>query len=80
MAKFSSILQGRFQKKEKPKMEELGSKTSQGELTPFAGLFGNPKTSEKEEKELTEILQKYSSEEYMDFTEDLRLLLALTQK
>jgi hypothetical protein len=76
--KLSSILQGRFQKKEKPKMGELGTKTSQGELSPFSGLFGKPKTGEKEEKELTEILQKYASEETIDVSKDLFSLLAIT--
>jgi len=78
MAKLSSILQGRFQKKEKPKMSELGSKTSQGELTPFSGLFGTPRSGEKEEKELSELLLKYASEEQIDVSKDLFSLLALT--
>jgi hypothetical protein len=78
MSKLSSILQNRFQKKEKPKMGELGSKTSQGELTPFSGLFGTPKSGEKEEKELSEILMKYASDVTLDFSKDLHSLLSLT--
>lgn len=78
MAKLSSILQQRFQKKEKPKMNELGSKTSQGELTAFSGLFGIPANTENEKKILQEILAKYASDETVDNEKDLLHLLAIT--
>jgi hypothetical protein len=78
MAKLSAILQERFQKKEKPKMGELGSQTSQGQLTPFSGLFGVPSAKEKEREELTQILAKYAFEEGKDIAQDLSSLLAVT--
>jgi hypothetical protein len=78
MVKLREILQERFQKKEKPKMNELGSKTSKGELTPFAGVFGTPKAAEEERQELTALLVKYASEEQTDISQDLSSLLLLT--
>jgi hypothetical protein len=76
----NSILQERFQKKEKAKMSELGSQTSQGQLTPFSGLFGMPNSGEKEKKILEEILSKYSLGEEKDVSNDLKLLLAITSE
>jgi hypothetical protein len=80
MSKLNSILQERFQKKEKPKMRELGSKTSQGELTPFSGLFGSVKIGEKEKNELSALLSKYATEESLDISKDLFLLLNITSE
>ncbi len=76
--KLDSALQERFQKKEKPKMSELGSQTAHGQLTAFAGLFGSLRTGDKEKQEITEILTKYAVEETVDITDDLTYLLSLT--
>ena len=78
MAKLTSILQERFRKKEKPKMSELAEKTAEGQLTVFSGLFGMPRTGEKEKREITELLSKYASDGTADISQDLSSLLALT--
>lgn len=80
MAKLSTILQERFRTKEKPKMGELATKTSEGQLTVFSGLFGNRSLGEKEKEALTELLQKYSLDPTQDLSSDLSYLLAITSE
>lgn len=80
MENLNSILQKRFQKKEKPKMSELGVQSSHGHLNSFSGLFGTPQFGEKERKIIEEILSKYSIETANDFSNDLKLLLAITSE
>ena len=80
MAKLSTILQERFRTKEKPKMGELATKTSEGQLTVFSGLFGNPSLGEKEKEALSQLLQKYSLDPTQDLSNDLSYLLAITSE
>ena len=80
MAKLSTILQERFRAKEKPKMGELATKTSEGQLTVFSGLFGYRSLGEKEKEALTTLLQKYSLDPTQDLSSDLSYLLAITSE
>ena len=80
MAKLSTILQERFRTKEKPKMGELATKTSEGQLTVFSGLFGHRSLGEKEKEALNELLQKYSLDTTQDLSSDLICLLAITSE
>jgi hypothetical protein len=78
MAKLSSLLHERFKKKEQPKISELAEKTSEGHLTPFAGVFGLCRTEEKDRIHLKELLHKYAVEEHIDISNDLSFLLEIT--
>lgn len=78
MAKLTEILQQRFKKKEKPKMTALAEKTTDGQLTVFSGVFGDSKLGEKEQKELSSLLQKFSPDAGADVSRDLQSLIAIT--
>lgn len=80
MAKLAHILQERFKSKEKPKMSELATKTAEGQLTVFSGLFGNPTLNENEKEALSALLQKYSLDSDQDLSSDLSYLLAITSE
>lgn len=80
MAKLTELLQQRFLKKEKPKMSELAEKSSEGQLTVFSGIFGNPRLGEKEKAELSDLLQKYAQDETADLSQDLNTLFAITSE
>lgn len=80
MAKLTSLLQDRFKKKEKPKVEDLAEQTSEGSLTVFSGIFGLAKLDEKEQENLSQLLQKYAPEQIATFSEDLHSLIAITSE
>jgi hypothetical protein len=80
MTKMSAILNERFRTKEKPKMSDLAAKTSDGQLTVFAGLFGNPTVGEKEKEALTTLLYHYALDPSKDISADLSSLLTLTSE
>lgn len=80
MAKLTSLLQERFKKKEKPKVEGLAEQTSEGSLTVFSGVFGFVKLDEKEKEHLSSLLQKYAHDEMATLTEDLESLIAITSE
>lgn len=61
-------------------MSELAEKTSEGQLTVFSGLFGNPSMGEKEREALTELLHKYAPDPMADVSADLSSLLAITSE
>lgn len=61
-------------------MSELGAKSTEGQLTVFSGIFGNPRTGEKEKKEIEELLSKYATEGISDLSDDLASLLAITSE
>lgn len=80
MAKFASLLNQRFLKKEKPKMTALAEQSAEGKLTSFAGIFGMGRLGEKEQEELTQLLKKYAFEENFDIHPDLDTLIAITSE
>lgn len=61
-------------------MTELAQKTTEGQLTVFAGVFGMKKLGEKEQEELSDLLKKFSPDENPDVTNDLRSLIAITSE
>lgn len=61
-------------------MAELAERSTDGHLTPFAGLFGMQPTGEKERSEIAELLIHYSVESDFDISADLTHLLALTSE
>jgi hypothetical protein len=80
MSKLTSILQERFLKKDKTKINDLAEKSVQGALTSFSGIFGMSKLEESEKEKLSEILKKYRPEEKSDITLDLNNLIALSSE
>jgi hypothetical protein len=79
MAKFSDLLNQRFLKKEKSKMATLAEKSSEGSLSSFSGIFKLGEVSDKEKKELENLLLKYANEDE-DISSDLSSLLSITSE
>lgn len=80
MSKLTTMLQERFlKKKENPKMAAMAKQSSDGELTPFSGLFQVSKLGEQEAAHLESILTSHAKENEAVET-DLKDLLALTQE
>ena len=77
--KLGEMLQERFRRKEKPKMNELAQQSAGGQLSVFSAIFGTPRIDEKERAEMTELLNKYADES-VDVASDLSSLLALTSE
>lgn len=80
MSKLKSILQERFLKKEKSKVNELAEKSVEGSLTSFSGIFGVTRLEESDKEKLLEILKKYSPESDTDFSSDFQALIALSSE
>ncbi|MFZ0565648.1 MAG: CT583 family protein [Chlamydiales bacterium] len=78
MSKFSSILQQKFRKKEKPKTTALVEKKSERELS---NIFGKWELEEQERDALSVLLQKYAPDEQQpDVDQDLSQLVTITSE
>lgn len=80
MAKLTSILQQRFRKKEKSKINALAEKTTAGEMTVFSGLFDVKLVDEQAKESLSALLHKFSPQENRDLSQDLNTLLSITSE
>ncbi len=80
MLKLTSILHGRFRKKEKSKATALVEKKNEGNLTVFSGILGQIDLDKQEREELSLLLQKYISDEQGDVASDFHQLMAITSE
>lgn len=80
MNKVNSLLSERLKTKERPKkMKSLASKSAEGGLSSFAGLFGSADLSPSEREKLEDLLTRYSGEGE-DISDDLRSLVGITSE
>lgn len=78
MANVNSLLSQRFKKKEQStKMNAMATKTSNGNLTGFAGIFAVSELNEREKDYLEAILRDFATDEH-DIDTDLVSLSSIT--
>jgi hypothetical protein len=81
MSDIKSALSKRFEKTpgKETKMDKLATRSSEGSLTSFSGVFKVNALSESEKVSLQEILESYR-EEKQDFRVDFEALIAITSE